>query len=282
MGTFVYVGIMEDGREVAVKRMLLQACEGSAENEKEISKLVTTKESPFILRYHHVFQDDTFMYLISDLCEETLEEHVKSQSIEHLIENGPRMIKQILSGLGFLHANGILHRDLKPSNILVDKDDCLKLSDFGLSRVLNEGDSTVHTGAKGTEGWMPVEVIEAKNRGIKGPYKRKSDVQAVGMIAFFILTKGKHPFGENSLDRMANILKAKPVNMNIIKDRVSRDFISCLIRHNIDKRPYVDQALQHPFMARVENYEKLSKPIIKLLEHHDHIINWQISTKFPH
>ena len=107
MGTFVYVGIMEDGSEVAVKRMLLQACEDLAENEKEISCLIKTKGSPFILSYHDVFQDDTFMYLISDLCDETLEGHVQSHSIEYLNENGPQIIKQILTGLEFLHGNGI-------------------------------------------------------------------------------------------------------------------------------------------------------------------------------
>ena len=265
MGTLVYVGIMENGSEVAVKRMLLQACEGSAENEKEISSLIETKGSPFILSYHHVFQDDTFMYLISDLCEETLEEHIQSQSIEHLKENGPRMIKQILSGLQFLHASGILHRDLKPSNVLVDKDGFMKLADFGLSRILNQDETTVHTDAKGTEGWMPAEVIEAKNQKATGRYKKKSDVQAAGMIAFFILTAGKHPFGEHSHDRMANILKANPVNMGILKDFAARDFISLLIRNDIDDRPYVHQALQHPFMARVENYETPTKPIITLL-----------------
>ena len=266
MGTFVYVGIMEDGSEVAVKRMLLQACEDSAENEKEISSLIKTKGSPFIVSYHDVFQDETFMYLISDLCEETLEEHVQSQSIENLKENGPRMIKQILSGLQFLHDNGILHRDLKPSNVLVDKDGFMKLADFGLSRVLNQDETTVHTGAKGTQGWMPAEVIEAENRGVKGRYKKKSDVQAVGMIAFFILTKGKHPFGDYLHDRMANILKADPVNLHILVNLEARDFISWLICHKIELRPYVDQVLKEPFMARVENYEKPLKPTIKVLD----------------
>ena len=264
MGTFVFVGIMEDGSEVAVKRMLLQASKDLAENEREVLNLIKTKGSPFILSYHHVFKDDSFMYLISDLCEETLKEHVQSQSLEHLREHGARMVKQILCGLQFLHDKGILHRDLKPSNVLVDKYGCMKLADFGLSRVLNDDETTVHTNAKGTEGWMPAEVIEAKNKGITGRYKRKSDVQAVGMIAFFILTKGTHLFGDQVHDRMSNIEKGRPVNLHILEDLEARDFISLLIRHQIEDRPYVDKALEDPFMARVENYKKPSKPIITI------------------
>ena len=267
MGTFVYVGIMEDGSEVAVKRMLLQASNDLAENEKNISRLINTKKSPFILSYQHVFKDDTFMYLISDLCEETLKEHIESQSVGHLRKNGPRMIKQILSGLQFLHDYRILHRDLKPSNVLVDKDDCMKLADFGLSRVLNDDETTFRTNAKGTEGWMPAEVIKAKNQGITGRYKKESDVQAAGMIAFFILTIGTHPFGDHLHDRMKNIEKGNPVNLHILEDLEARDFISLLIRHNIDDRPYVCQALENPFMARVKNYERPSKPKITMLQH---------------
>ena len=273
-GTCVYVGIMEDGSEVAVKRMLLQACTASAENEKEVLRLMKTKGSPFILNYHEISQNDTFMYLISYLCEETLEEHVESQTIEHVRENGPRMIKQVLSGLQFLHGNGILHRDLKPSNVLVDKDGFMKLADFGLSRVLNQDETTVHTDPKGTQGWMPSEVIEAtnkkgKNKNPSGRYKKKSDVQAVGMIAFFILTKGEHPFGDYIHDRMANILKGDPVNLHILDNVEARDFISWLIRHKTDDRPYADQALEHPFMTRVENYERPWKPKIIVRDDED-------------
>jgi serine/threonine-protein kinase/endoribonuclease IRE1 len=258
MGTFVYVGIMEDGSEVAVKRMLVAACEDLFENEKNILSRVV---SPFIVRYRSFLEDETFVYLIVDLCEETLKEHVESKTIEHLREYGPRMIKQILSGLKSLHDLGILHRDLKPSNVLVDIDGRMRLTDFGLSRVLNEDETTVDTFGKGTQGWMPAEVIEARNSEEIGRFKKKSDIQAAGMISFFILTKGEHPFG-NSYDRMANILNGNPVNLGNLEDLEARQFISSLISHKIDDRPYADEASTHPFLHQVEIYEELHKPII--------------------
>ena len=85
------------------------------------------------------------MYLIVDLCEETLKDYVHSQSNKQLQEKGRRVIREILTGLKFLHDKGILHRDLKPSNILVDVEGHMKLADFGVSRVLNEDETTVQT-----------------------------------------------------------------------------------------------------------------------------------------
>ena len=175
--------------------MLIQACEDEAENEKNILSLIDTEKSPFIVSYRKYLNDGTFIYLILDLCEEPLDKHVKSQSIEHLQTHGRRMIKEILSGLEFLHDRGILHRDLKPRNVLVDVENRMKLADFGISRVLKEGETTIHTNAKGTGGWMAAEVIKSIDEKVKGRFKRKSDIQTAGMIAFFILTKGKHPFG---------------------------------------------------------------------------------------
>ena len=102
---------MEDGSEVAVKRMVIQACEESAQNEIEILSRTDTQKSPFIVRYRYFHRDDNFIYLILDLCEETLREHVHSHTAEHLRENGPRMVKEILTGLEFLHSQGILHRN---------------------------------------------------------------------------------------------------------------------------------------------------------------------------
>ncbi|XP_028417938.1 uncharacterized protein LOC114542630, partial [Dendronephthya gigantea] len=176
-GSRVYVGVMKDESEVAVKRVLVPSEDKTVENEKEIMSLIETKNCPFIVSYRYFHSGNEFMYLIVDLCEENLRELVHACSIEHLQEHGPRMIREILSGLEFLHGEGILHRDLKPSNVLVDIEGHMKLADFGISRILNDDETTVVTFAKGTPGWMPSEVAQAIEKDEKSRYKRKSDVQ---------------------------------------------------------------------------------------------------------
>ena len=264
-GTNVYAGIMDDGSEVAVKMILKQACRERGENERNILDLINqTPRSPYIVSYRKFLEDHDFMYLIIDLCEETLEEHVNAQTIGYLRQRGPRIIKEILYGLRFLHGQGILHRDLKPTNVLVDIDGRMRLADFGISRVLNENETTVRTAAKGTEDWMPAEVILCKNQITDGRYKKKSDIQAAGMVAFYTLTRGIHPFGDYRSERMTNIVAGNPVHFPKLDDAEARDFISRLIRHNIHERPYVDEALRHNFMVRAGNSTALPKPIIQL------------------
>ncbi|XP_028413364.1 ankyrin repeat domain-containing protein 50-like [Dendronephthya gigantea] len=246
-GSRVYVGLMKDGSEVAVKRILVQSEDKTVENEKEIMSLIETENCPFIVSYRYFHSDDDFMYLIVDLCEENLRELVHACSIKHLQEHGPRMIREILSGLEFLHGKGVLHRDLKPSNVLVDIEGRMKLADFGISRVLEDDQTTVQTFVRGTPGWMPSEVTQAIEKNEKCRFKRKSDVQVAGMIAFYVLTKGEHPFG-SSFDRMRNISEGNSVSLKKLGDRKAQNFVSWLINHKIDERPYAHEALRDPFV----------------------------------
>jgi serine/threonine protein kinase len=258
MGTSVYAYTIEDGTEVAVKMIVKHVCEDIVNNELEIMNLIDASKSPFIVSYRTVLNDATFVYIVLDLCKETLREHVRTQRLVYLQDHGPRMIKEILSGIEFLHSRNILHRDLKPSNVLVDFEGHMRLADFGISRVLNEEETTVYTGAKGTEGWMPTEVIEVIGKGVVGRFKKKSDVQVAGMIAFFISTNGEHPFGP-VLERMKNISKGNPVNLDMLHDLHVREFISWLISHNIADRPYAHEALADPFMVHVkESHENFT------------------------
>ena len=261
---------MEDGSPVAVKAMLISSCKELADNENDILSLVKTEGSPFIVNYREFLQQSLFMYLILDLCEESLKKHVESKSIRYLRKCGPRMIKQILSGLEFLHDHNILHRDLKPSNVLVDITGRMRLADFGLSRVLDDDQTTFNTFPGGTPGWIPPEVIEVMNAESKaeikkkGRFKKKSDVHVAGMIAFFILSGGEHPFG-NPFDRMTNILEGKPLNLENLEDLEVKDFISWMICKNICNRPDAREALCHRFLAQVKMYEELSEPRILLV-----------------
>ena len=252
---------MHDSEEVAIKRVLIQAGEGLAENEK---KILGSAQSSHIVSYLHFFKDNLFMYLILDLCEETLKDVVNSQTTEYLRDRGPGMIKEIVTGLEFLHSRGIVHRDLKPSNVLVDVEGMMKLSDFGISRVLEHGETTVWTDPKGTHGWMPAEVIEAINDRRACRFKKKSDIQVTGMIAFFVLTNGGHPFG-NEYDRMRNIIKGNPVDLPKLTDHNAREFVSLLISNSLEDRPYAYEALRYAFMDQAQiHYNGHPRPRITL------------------
>ena len=80
MDTSVHVGVLDNGREVAVKRVLIQAGQHLAENEKDI--LSSSIPCLHVVRYLHFMKDDLFMYLILDLCEETLRDLVNSATAE--------------------------------------------------------------------------------------------------------------------------------------------------------------------------------------------------------
>jgi len=67
------------------------------------------------------------------------------------------MIKNCLDGLIYLHTKSIIHRDLKPGNILIDINKNLKISDFGLSKIVNKNSN--FTNDIGTLGWRSKEII---------------------------------------------------------------------------------------------------------------------------
>ena len=70
--------------------------------------------------------------------------------------------------------------------------------------------STVHTSGKGNVEWQAAESISMEDENRDVVYTRRSDIQVAGMLAFYVLTKGKHPFGDISYERPMNIRAGTP------------------------------------------------------------------------
>ncbi|PNP79218.1 hypothetical protein FNYG_07294 [Fusarium nygamai] len=106
------------------------------------------------------------------------------------------IISQVLSGVAVMHEAGFAHRDVKPQNILVYKvpQDLapsswwVKLADFGISKKLG-AETTGTTLASGTPLYMAPELLQYDSRSILTEDYFKADVWAIGITAFFILTK---------------------------------------------------------------------------------------------
>ncbi|XP_075979745.1 uncharacterized protein LOC142978970 [Anticarsia gemmatalis] len=109
-----------------------------------------------------------------------------------------QLARQAASALGYLSLRGVIHRDLRASNCLVDANRCLKLADFGMARA---------TAAVGMDGgteyacrrrglfpvlWMAPESLE------QGVFSAASDVWALGVLVFELVTLGARPFGDMS------------------------------------------------------------------------------------
>ena len=98
------------------------------------------------------------------------------------------LIVDILKGLNHAHEHGVLHCDVKPPNVLVDREQRVRVTDFGIARDIGLADSAAHLGAAGTPEYMSPEQVTDPDH-----VDHRADVYAAGVLLFEMLT-GRLPF----------------------------------------------------------------------------------------
>lgn len=194
---------------------------------------------------------------------------------EVLNQNGPygeadaaHHLKAIGSALSFLHGNNVAHRDLKPENLLLSGKPpalgVLKLSDFGLAKVLKENE-LMHK-ACGTWAYCAPEVLQIRKSG-SGQYGVKCDMFSVGVLMFVILA-GYHPFdadGRNTDKQMQELILAGTWDFDDDAwEQVSeeaKDLIRSLLALDPSRRFSAVQMLKHSWTAGITPYGSLSMKI---------------------
>lgn len=209
-----------------------------------------------------VYEDTEYLHIITDLCEggELFDKIIEKSSISESKDacfsesEAAKVMYQILTAVSYMHRNDIVHRDIKPENILFeskDKDSPIKVIDFGLSRQYFEGQEPPMNKIVGTPYYIAPEVLRKK-------YGKSCDLWSVGVIAYILLA-GYPPFnGRNNAETHKSVLRGQYSFDSREWSGVSReaqDFIRRLLQKNPRKRMTVEQALNHPWIARHNNID---------------------------
>lgn len=253
-GTAVFKGYFDcatnSARECAVKRIIKSR---HKQAEREIEVLLGIDDHQNVVKYYHKEEDTFFIYLALQLCEGSLDDFVTNYNPS--LSGKQEIIRQILTGLNFLHSKHYSHRDIKPANVLWVFDQapvgfCMKLADFGFAKQLNSSTAGASVVARST-GWQPAEVLDyfdaVSQQLVCPPIRPKlADIFSLGCLIFWLFSGRHHLFGGGILVD-SHISKNQPVNVGkgLVPVPVE-DLVIGMINTVAEKRTRISDCLLHP------------------------------------
>jgi serine/threonine protein kinase len=178
-------------REVAVK-VLHPHLASKPESRKRLdreARAVARLHHPNILEvYDFSGADSSEAFIVTEYIRgKTLREFISGESLSPP-EIAAMVMHEIAGALAHAHDSGVLHRDLKPENVMVRNDGVIKLTDFGIAKILDRDEKMTMTGALvGSPAHMAPEIIEGEESGAE------ADVFSLGTM-LYLFVAGKLPF----------------------------------------------------------------------------------------
>jgi len=196
------------GREVAIKVIQQDTAFGSEAKARfaREAQAAASLSHPNVVTVFEFGEDEGLLYLAM--------EYLQGEDLERLIRTGGRTkaqqlesLVQVCDGLGYAHDRGIVHRDIKPANIFVTTHghrSTAKLMDFGVAQ-MGSAQLTEDGTWMGTVSYMAPEYLDS------GKAAPSSDLFALGVVLYEVLSGGRRPFEGDSPTLVLNsILRKEP------------------------------------------------------------------------
>jgi serine/threonine-protein kinase len=246
------------GRTVAIKTMLT---EGLAPAEFEDFKARFQREAqaagilnhPNIVTVYDFGEDSGVLYLAMEFLEgRSLQDIVEEEGVLP-VERIIPIYEQVCGALDLAHTHKIIHRDVKPANIMILNSGIVKMTDFGIAKMLATG-MTQAGQILGTPNYMSPEQV--RGRQIDG----RSDIFSLGVILYELVT-GEKPFGgQNITTVIYRIINENPIPPREL-DSTIHPGLSYVIQKALAKSPEERYQTCREFADDLKNYRKLGGAI---------------------
>lgn len=209
-------------KEMSKSRIITKKSVNSVMNERQ---LLCCLKQAFIVNMIYAFQDRENLYLVMDLMTGGDLRYHMAKNRRFTEEQTKFFAACVVSGLEYIHGNGVLHRDIKPENLVFESNGYVRITDFGIARVWRPDNSS---DTSGTPGYMAPEVMCRQNHGVAVDY------YALGIICYESMM-GRRPYNGKNRKEIRDQILAKQVQIkrNEIPDGWSleaADFINKLIQ----------------------------------------------------
>ncbi|KAJ4726476.1 Receptor-like kinase [Melia azedarach] len=219
----VFEGFLDDGTKVAVKRLCSGENQGRKEFLSEVETIGNIHHFNLVRLVGYCAERSNRLLVYEYMCNGSLDKWIFHQNEAQTLtwEIRKKIIVQIAKGLEYLHDYcnpNIIHFDIKPQNILLDKDFNVRISDFGLARLIHNDQSHLLTTPKGTPGYIAPELIRGNN------ITAKIDIYSFGIVILEIICgrKSSNPgLGDYLIDTVK--IKAEGGQLSDLVDKRSED-----------------------------------------------------------
>ncbi|EXJ88242.1 CAMKK/CAMKK-META protein kinase [Capronia coronata CBS 617.96] len=154
--------------------------------------------------------------------------------------------RDLILGIEYLHAQGVVHRDIKPDNCLITEEDVLKVVDFGVSEMFAKDSEMLTAKSAGSPAFLPPELCVARHGDVSG---RAADIWSMG-VTLYCLKYGRIPFERSGIFELYEAIKTEEPDLSEEQDEDFVDLMLKILEKDPQKRIKMKELRDHPWVTR--------------------------------